>query len=706
MFRNQQRKKTNNDPILQEINRLTQYGASVQERGRLDEALQTYQQGLQLARLHGYSQNEQVLLNSQGAVLAEQKRYPEAEQCFQNALKLAQNLHLPVLIARSQNNIGELYAAQKDWVNAQQYHQYALDAARPTGDAATIILSLENLARDYLEQDNASYAVRLLQEAVTLAQAQQNIYLGAGALGRLGEATIANGDKTAGRTLLERALHLSHQVGRNRLTLRWMMKLAEMDMNARHYHAALQRFQKAEDLAHRAGGQSSEFFMMLALNISESHLHLGQFQPALSQAQRALRHATEQDDKIGVAKATGYMGLALRGLKRYEDAIQKLQDGLGFYSDGTLSGVDEQARLLLALGRSQHQHGDTDEALVSYQQVLELTNAEENPVRRAEALQFVASLHNTRLERDQAINLYQEAQRLYEQAKETHKVARTLCDIGSTRRAKGDFNGALTEFENALVLLTNIDDRVTRGLVLSNAAIIYTEMGDIETARSFFEDAIKLARNLGDRYAESVRLGNLGWLYIATGKISMAIETLEKALELSRQQNDPLPVAIQTNNLGWAHHLNGDDETAISLLKQALLHIEKANSVQWRGIVKSNLGAAYLDQGELTEARQLLDEGLADSITMQDQEAMVRTQTRQAALLLTEDKTEEAETLVLEAESSARRMGFRKGQADAAQLLGDIYAGRGNEDKARSYYQEAQRLYQMIQDPVANDVLQ
>lgn len=690
------------EPESEEIKRLLQVGSDAQERGAFDAALDAYQQGLDRARQNGYRQTEQVFLNSIGAVFAEQQRFDEAALYFQQALDLAKRLEIPVLVARSQNNLGELHAARQEWAEAQLYHQRALDTARPTGDAATIILALENLARDYLEQDNPSYAVHLLKEAVAVAQAGQNLYLGTGALGRLGEATIAMGDKAAGRKLLEQALRLSQQIGRNRLSLRWLKRLAEIDLEERQYQSALQYYQQVEDLAHRVGTQSAEFFMNLALNLSDAFLHTGQYAQAQAQAERALLHATQRADDVTMAKVAGLMGLALQGLNQHDEATAKLKEALNYYADGALKDETEQPRLWLALGRSQQRSGDTEGALQTYQTVLE--RASDNPLRRAEALQLIAAVHQARYERDEALKLYQEAQRLFEEVGETHRVARVLCDIGSTHRAKGEFNAALTDFENALRLLTNIEDRVTRGLVLANAAVIYTEMGEIETARSFFDQSITIARELRDPFAESVRLGNLGRLYMATGNYMLGIELLEKAIAMSRDLNDPLLFALQTANLGWLYYLQHDNDTAYSLLKQALLHVEKTASVQWQSFVKACLGMVVLRQGDVAQAQTLLEAALVDATTAQDLENSVRAQTYLAIVHLQQDNSDSAETLVVEAEATARRMVFRKGQADALRVLGDVYRQRGQSDHAQAYYREAQRLYQMIQDPTSQQV--
>lgn len=690
------------EPESEEIKRLLQVGADAQERGAFDAALDAYQRGLERSRQNGYRQTEQVFLNSIGAVFAEQQRFDEAQTYFEQALDLAQRLEIPVLIARSQNNLGELHAARFEWAEAQTHHQRALDTARPTGDAATIILALENLARDYMEQDNPSYAVHLLKEAVTVAQAGQNLYLGTGALGRLGEATIAIGDRIAGRKLVEQALRLSQQIGRNRLTLRWLNRLAEMDVEDRQYQSALQYYQQVEEVAHRVGTQSPDFFMKLALSLSDVYIHTGQYDQARNQAERAMLHAMQRADAVTIAKVSGLLGLALQGLNQHAEAAAKLKEALGHYADGTLTDEATQSRLLLALGRSQQRSGDTEGALQTYQQVLDRVS--ENPQRRAEALQLIAAVHQAQYERDEALKLYQEAQRLFESAGETHRVARVLCDIGSTHRAKGDFNAALTDFENALRLLTNIEDRVTRGLVLANAAVIYTEMGEVETARSFFDQSITIARELKDRFAESVRLGNLGRLYMGTGNYTLGVETLEKAIGMSRDLNDPLLLALQTANLGWLYYLKSDTDTAYNLLKQALLHVEKTASIQWQSFVKACLGMVVLRQGNTTQAQTLLQEALTEATTAHDLENTVRAQTYLAACYLAQNNPDAAEPLALEAETSARRMVFRKGQADALRVLGDIYRQRHQSDHAQGYYREAQRLYQMIQDPTSQQV--
>ncbi len=694
---------TQTDPAQEELKRLMQAGTQAQERSEYDSARESYQRGLNLALSMQNPQVMQIFLNSLGAVYVASDEYGKAEQSFYEALQIAKQLNQPILIARTLNNLGELYAKQHLWEKAQAHHQDALDLARPTGDATTIILALENLSRDYMEQGNPHYAVHLLKEAVTVAEAKQDPYLGFGVLGRLGEATLAAGDTVVGRRLIAEAIQrsLGTPFERPRLIMRWLMKLGEIELNEKQYQSATQIFQRAEDVAHRVGVQSAAFFMNVALKSAEAYLHLKNYAAAHAQAERAEVHARVVDDEVALARVAGYMGIALQGLNQPAPAIEKLRIALDAYETGVISDANEQARVLLALGRGQQQTGDTEAALATYQQVLGTLDAAESPSRRAEAVYLVASVHRERNERDEAIKLFQEAERLYRDNNELGNAASIRCDIGNLRRAKGDFKGALTDFEEALVMLSNINNPITRGFVLASAANIYTETGDIESAQAFYQESIKIAQEHGDRFAESLRLGNMGWMQMQIGKLDMAFANLEKAIGISRDLNTMLPLAIQTNNLGWVYYLRREYDQAQRLIEQALTEIDVAGSVQWRGVLKSNLAMVKLAQRDLEAAQTHIVAALEDSRAVNDLENTTRSQIRQAMILLEQEDVAAAQTLAEGAEQTARKMFYRRGQAESTRALAEIASKQGDTAKAKRYFEEAARFYQMLHDPFA-----
>ncbi|KAB2856659.1 MAG: tetratricopeptide repeat protein, partial [Anaerolineae bacterium] len=162
--------------------------------------------------------------------------------------------------------------------------------------------------------------------------------------------------------------------------------------------------------------------------------------------------------------------------------------------------------------------------------------------------------------------------------------------------------------------------------------------------------------------------------------------------------------AIQTNNLAWAYFVKHDRGTASTLFKQALAAVEAANSPRWQAVIKSNWAALYLAQDDLVHAEELLNQALAESQAVQDPENVVRTQIRRAALMMKQGLLDEAESLATESESSSKKMGFRRGQAEAVRVLADIYTRKEEQEEARRHYEEAHRLYKRLGDPTANEL--
>lgn len=672
------------------------------QRQAWDEALMAYERGLMLARQRVDLRAQQYFLSGQGTVQFKARRYEQAENAFNDALALAQQLDDSILTARSYINLGEVIAARKQWDKAQTYHQKALDTARLTQDTPTIILAQEKLARAYMEQDNPAYANHLLREAVTAAQRSRDARAGASALGWWGRALILSGQKAQGRRHLENAQRLAMQTGREGLALQWVMALANLDLEEQNYHAAIERYLAAEALARHVGHRDKEFYIELALNLSNAYRQIGKYADAKVQAERALMHSRETGEQSKIALAFKEMGLAFQNQNEHEAAIEHLKQVLVYYEDGTLAeGKDE---ILLALGKSQQRLNQVEDAESTYQQALLLSQQMKNPLREAEALHWLGTLQNDRQNREEAVSLWHQAIRIFEDQGEMASAARVLCDLGNAHRIMGDLSAARTDFENALMHLNTIDDRVTRGLVFSNAANLYTQLGDMETAEAFYNDSIKIARELHDARSEGIRTGNLAWFYVLTGRAHRAIELFKKSLDISKQLKDTLLTAIQTNNMGYAYARLGVHDTATQLYNDALQAVDSLNSRRWKAVFQSNLGESLVAIGRLEEARTLYEEAMTLSDAMGDQENAIRTRNRLAVLFIQQGNLLEAQQLAETASQDARRMGYRKGQADAARALGDVSQQQNDLESARRYYGEAHKIYTMIQDPAAQDL--
>ncbi|NDJ78961.1 MAG: tetratricopeptide repeat protein [Chloroflexi bacterium] len=694
-------------PAQQEMGTLLETAATALEQGYHETALETYERGLTLARTMNDTVSEEHFLSGIGAAHVALENYDAARPILNQALEIARELastHSDQrALARCLNNFGSFYSQQRNWTSAQSYHQQALDAARSTGDNGMIALALENLAKDYQHQDNPRYAQHLLKEALGLAQASMQIQQVTRVVGLLAESSLAIGERAAAHKLYAQAVQLAQQTNQPTQQLRWLQALTRLEIENRNFTQAIQHAQAAENLALRLGSESAEFFMNSALEISTAYQMSGNSQQAEEYATRALAQARSTGDARHEAVALMRLGMAAHTMGDHDRAQRFLSEVMGYYEDGTLSDREEQLQTLLTLGTIAMRRHDAPQAQQFGQHALTIAKQTEDPPRQAEALHLLGNLAQQQGDHEGALGHWRQALNLLGTGSHA-QAAQLRCDIASARKAGGDFKAALVEYEKALVLLNHIKQPAVRGLVLSNAATLYTEVGDIDTAQAFYQESIEIAQSLDDARAESLRLGNFGWFYALTGRPRRAIDTLEKALKLSRALEDTLMVAVQSNNLARTYRQLEDYETARALHKQAVAAATATDEERWLAIFQSEMGETLAAHGDLEAAEPLYDSALELSQRYNDLETSVRTRARLAMLYARTERAEQAAALALESEQQARKMHYKRGQADALTARGDAARAQGDMAAAEHFYGEARHAYTVLHDPAGQRV--
>ncbi|GAB4503449.1 MAG: adenylate/guanylate cyclase domain-containing protein [Anaerolineales bacterium] len=114
--------------------------------GRLQEAMQTAEQGLNLARQHNRRRQQGYLVNSAGLIALEQKNPTTALQYFEEARLIAQEMEDPDLEARALTNLANVAGfVLGDYLSAQKYYQQVYSLACERGKRSTQLILLSNL---------------------------------------------------------------------------------------------------------------------------------------------------------------------------------------------------------------------------------------------------------------------------------------------------------------------------------------------------------------------------------------------------------------------------------------------------------------------------------------------------------------------------------------------------------------------------------
>lgn len=636
-----------------------------------------------------------VITVSQAEIYILQRRWSDAEAVLNRARQVAYDTSQRTHLAYVQDMQGVLALAQGQVESARQFHEQALETARGVRAVGAEGRALGHLADIYLREDNASYAVHLLREALPKLNLSGDIEVSADFVGRLGQALIVSGQELEGRQLIERALRLARQLNYRYYERQWSAIIGEQALAEGRYEDASAQFEYALALFNDAA--TPEHIAALR-QASKASLGLRRISAAVQHA----RKAVELSQQIGAAPALaqGALGVALLADKNYAEAIEQLQAAAAYYAAAPPDKHEIEVRR--SLGAAQDELGQHEAAAVTYQQAIQRAEQLGARLPLAQTHRDLGLLYARRRQWAQAVRAWSAALVIYEAENYPAQVARLYCDLAAARKFLGQGQRAMKDYEQALMTLNALrDDWETRGLVLSNAATAYVDQGDIDSAEAFFNEAIAIARRTGSEAAEATRRGNYGWFLLVTGRPQQAIAALQYALQVSKTLRLDLPAAIQTDNLGLAQDALNNYPRALDYHQQALDMVRPLNQPHWENVFTANLGMTLLALNRDDEADGLLTAALQAGRADDDMEVITRGLIGQGRLCLKRGQLEAAGTLLDEAVTLARKADLRRLQAEALGWFSEQQAAVGQPERAAALWEDALRLWTLLHAPPA-----
>lgn len=666
-------------------------GTRQRQQGQYEEALRTFEGVVEEARAAGNRVAEATALGHLGALHTERRQWAAAGEALDRALAIAREQHNPVLLAAVLNDRAHFLQAKGERQTAQETFEEALVYARQGTDSTLTAHILAELSDIYLDDSNASYAYRLLEEANQLTHHQVPAFVG-----RLGKAAVAVGREVEGHRWIVQALRLSHALGNSEQEIQWAMTLAQRYATQGRLDEAERLYQRAAVLLKSGLRLKPAEQVCYLLQRADISYQLGRYAEAARFAEQAIPLAEDLGLTAEIARAHGLLGMASRASGQHDQAIGHLQTALGYLSrEVPASGRFE---LQLELARVQQEIAP-EEALATYRKIVSEAREGGEKEALARALTYLGRLEHNRGQTQTALDAWREAASLFEELGDSHFLAPLLCDIANLLKDRGDVKQALTLYEQALVALNHVKHAPTRGLVLSNVANMYVETGDVQTAEAFYQEAITIARTSGDRLAESLRLGNLGWFYMLIGRQHDAVSSLERALQLSDGLGVPLVQAVQRNNLAQAQARLGDFAGAERSHQQALRSLEGLGEKRWEGVLHSDLGETLARQRKFQEARAHYEQALSLSREAGDNTTQARTLWRLGDLQRETGDVAAAEASYEQAAQKAQAISAQRDLAHAYLGHGLLALSRQQHDRARTLLQEAVRLFGILHAP-------
>jgi tetratricopeptide (TPR) repeat protein len=271
--------------------------------------------------------------------------------------------------------------------------------------------------------------------------------------------------------------------------------------------------------------------------------------------------------------------------------------------------------------------------------------------------------------------------------------------LGLTLFYRGDFAGAVTQYEKAL---SHYDDRERTALWASHVgqdagithrcylALALWQLGYPEQAQRVSQETLKLARAIKHPFSLAYAHHHASWLYHQLGLPAETKAASEEGIQTATEQGFAMFHATGTLYKAAGVLLEGRPNEALPLLTRGLEAYRATGAGLSLPYYLSILGDAYIQAGRPDDARDVLDEGLAIAERSDELCQKAELQRLKGELALrTRSQNEDAEDHFRRAIGTARHQLSKAWELRATTSLARLYQQQGRPDEARQMLSDA-----------------
>ena len=650
---------------------------------------------------------------------------------YNDALILFQAIDNPNLEGATLLLLGSSFEAQVQYGQAMEYYQEALAIFHNSNDGYNEGTVLTLIARLQLKQNNINDALI--------------------SYGNSGLAYYLHGDYDQALIIFEEGLALSQAINDPVTKVGWLILIGNTYAIRGQFQQALSTYEEALHLI--PNDETSDVKIIKALNLSgiaQVYVNLGQYPLALSNYEVALSIMRDQGHLTGEAQVLAGIGKLYINQGNYQQALVSLQSALQLINDtdNLISAADSsigdavnligESDILNSIGIIYLNRGNFPEALIHFENALDISRQVNNRLGESQTLNNIASVYNSLSQYDEALRIYSESLEINRSLNFPSGVSSSLNNIGIVYLSLDQYDEALESLQEALEIKRAIGDLQGEGHVLSNIAIGQDKQGRYSIALVTFQDALNIQMNVGDVNGQGTTLNGIGNIYHAQGLIDKALESYNQALNIRQEIGDRRGFSETLNNIASLFESQFQYGRALTTYQQSLTIIREIGNRFGEAAILDNIAGIYYVQGQLDLALNTYEEALA--IRQEIGTAVGEATTLGNIALIYSEKGEYNSAIVAheralsiwqdidnlegqavnlnglatvyadqnqydlaiatieEALLIRREVGDRRGEGISLNRLGTIYAKAGQFDVALQYLEEALAIRREIND--------
>ncbi|WP_333448631.1 tetratricopeptide repeat protein [Microcoleus sp. D3_18_C4] len=535
---------------VEEIKRLVQQAGQQQQRGQAQQAIETLQQALALARQLKDRTLEGLALNDIGFNYDSIGQPQEALKYFNQALPIWREVGDRSLEATTLNNIGGVYGSISQPQEALKYYNQALPITRSVGDRAGEAVTLSNIGRVYDSISQPQEALKYFNQALPILRSVGDSSGEAATLNNIGLVYNSISQPQEALKYFNQALPIKRSMGE------------------------------------RAGVAT------IKNNFGRVYDSISQPQEALKYFNQALPIRREVDDRSVEATTLNNIGAVYNSIGRPQEALKYYKQALPITRE--VSDRSVEATTLNNIGAAYNSISQPQEALKYYNQALPIVREVNNRSGEAATLNNIGLAYNSISQMQEALKYYNQALPLMRSVGDRVGEATTLNNIGAVYNSISQPQEALKYYNQALPIMRSMGDREGEATTLNNIGAVYNSISQPQEALKYYNQALPIIREVKNRAGEATTLSNIGVVYRDTKQPTQAIDNWEKSVQITLEMRS----GLQRENR--QKFLEGERGSAVALVDILIDQNQADRAFQWINIATT---ADLADYTRLIDAK-------------------------------------------------------------------------------------------------------
>jgi len=302
-----------------------------------------------------------------------------------------------------------------------------------------------------------------------------------------------------------------------------------------------------------------------------------------------------------------------------ENAKNYITRALDILSEG--KDKEEYAYALIIYGRILVKIGNPDEALSLFQEAEKLLNPHQFLRERSIILGEIARIKEKRGEVEKALDLYEKERKVYEELRDPQSQAIAIGDIAHIKVKRGKVDEALELYKTQLSIFEDLENPRSIAITRREIARILEKKGKVDEAKKEYWEQIKVFEDLEDPRERAITLGDIANLLFGKGELDEALIYHHTELKIYKDLGDILSQAAVREDIAKITAKKGDYDDALEQYKNVLEEYKRLGYERAQAFVLGAIARILVKKNKLDEASKLQEERLRISENLKDPES-------------------------------------------------------------------------------------